>query len=76
LCELNTSPKFQRRGLGSQLVKYGLEKADRDEVMVYLSGSPMGVPVYRKLGFEEVGRLELDLSDFGGEGSHVHGEFT
>jgi predicted N-acetyltransferase YhbS len=76
LCELNTSPKFQRRGLGSQLVKYGLEKADGDEVMVYLSGSPMGVPVYRKLGFEEVGRLELDLSDFGGEGSHVHGEFT
>lgn len=76
MCELNTSPKFQRRGLGSQLVKYGLEKADGDEVMVYLSGSPMGVPVYRKLGFEEVGRLELDLSDFGGEGSHVHGEFT
>jgi predicted N-acetyltransferase YhbS len=76
LCELNISPKFQRRGLGSQLVKYGLEKADGDEVMVYLSGSPMGVPVYRKLGFEEVGRLELDLSDFGGDGSHVHGEFT
>ena len=74
MCELNTSPKFQRRGLGSELVKYGLEKADRDGVVVYLSGSPMGVPLYRKLGFEEVGKLELNLEEFGGEGRHVHGE--
>jgi hypothetical protein len=55
-------------------VKYGLEKADRDGVKCYLSGSPMGVPVYKKLGFEEVGRLEVDLTQFGGEGTHVHGE--
>jgi len=36
----------------------------------------MGVPLYRKLGFEEVGRLELPLEDFGGEGKHVHGSFS
>lgn len=37
----------------------------------------MGVPVYRKLGFEEVGRLEIPLGEFGGrEGEvHVHGDF-
>ena len=36
----------------------------------------MGVPVYKKLGFEEVGRLEMDLKEFGGHGTHVHGEFV
>lgn len=41
----------------------------------FLSGSPMGVPVYRQLGFEEVGRLEIGLEGFGGEGVHVHGTF-
>lgn len=56
-------------------MKIGLEKADREGSSCFLSGSPMGVPVYGKLGFEDVGRLELSLEEFGGEGSHVHGEF-
>lgn len=40
---------------------------------VFLSAAPMGVPVYRKAGFREVGRLEFGLEEFGGEGVHVHG---
>ncbi|KAG0652515.1 Acetyltransferase [Hyphodiscus hymeniophilus] len=74
LCQMTVSLRYQRRGIGSQLVKYGLDKADRDTVTCFLTGSPMGVPVYQKLGFEEVGSLEMDLKDFGGEGTHVHGE--
>lgn len=72
-----TAVDYQRRGIGSRLVNVGLEKADKEGVEVYLSGSPMGVPVYQKLGFEEVGRLEIPLQEFGGkEGEvHVHGEF-
>ncbi|KUJ07053.1 acyl-CoA N-acyltransferase [Mollisia scopiformis] len=72
LLELATSPKFQRRGIGSQLINYGLEKAKQDKVKVYLSAAPGGVPVYRKLGLEEVGRLEVNLEGFGAEGVHVH----
>jgi len=55
-------------------VRFGLDKADRDGVVCYLSGAPMGVPVYKKLGFEEVGRLGIALEEFGGEGEHIHGE--
>jgi len=72
-----TATSYQRRGIGSRLVNVGLEKADKEGVEVYLSGSPMGVPVYKKLGFEEVGRIEIPLQEYGGkEGEvHVHGEF-
>jgi len=72
LLDLVTSPAFQRRGIGSQLVNVGLDRADEEGKFCFLSGSPMGVPVYAKLGFEAVGRLEIDLSDFGGVGTHVH----
>ncbi|CZR63312.1 uncharacterized protein PAC_13209 [Phialocephala subalpina] len=72
LLELATSPKYQRRGIGSQLVNYGLEKAVRDGKKVYLSAAPKGVPIYTKLGFGEVGRLEFPLTGWGGEGVHVH----
>jgi len=34
----------------------------------------MGVPVYAKQGFEDVGRLEIPMGEYGGEGAHVHGE--
>lgn len=70
-----TSPSFQHRGIGSQLVKVGLERADEEGVKCFLSASPMGAPVYKKLGFEEVGRLEIPLEEFGGEGTHVHRKF-
>ncbi|KAH6722989.1 acyl-CoA N-acyltransferase [Leptodontidium sp. MPI-SDFR-AT-0119] len=70
--QLATSPSYQRRGIGSQLVKHGLEKADREGMVCYLSAAPMGVAVYRKLGFEEVGRMEIPLKKFGGSGTHAH----
>lgn len=45
----------------------------------FLSASPMGAPVYGKLGFEEIagGRVEVALEGFGGRVGevHVHGEF-
>lgn len=56
------------------LLKYGLEKADREEAQVFLAASPMGERVYRRLEFEEVGKMEIDLESFGGEGVHCHRE--
>ncbi|KAG4437108.1 hypothetical protein IFR05_007406 [Cadophora sp. M221] len=70
--KLATLATHQRRGIGAQLVKYGLEKADREGMVCYLSAAPMGVAVYRKLGFEEVGRMEIPLKEFGGSGTHAH----
>jgi hypothetical protein len=41
---------------------------------VSLMASPMGEKVYRKLGFEEVGKLEIDLERFAADGVHCHRE--
>ncbi|KAH6676634.1 hypothetical protein B0J14DRAFT_358209 [Halenospora varia] len=74
LLELITSPAYQRRGIGASLIQYGLEKADKEGVPCYLTASPMGAPLYKKVGFEEVGRVEVELEQFGGEKGvkHVH----
>lgn len=74
---LLTSPSHQRRGVGAQLVKYGLEKATRGGVPIFLSGSPMGYPLYKKLGFKELDKIEIDLQEYGWDGReegrvHVH----
>ncbi|KAJ5766135.1 Acyl-CoA N-acyltransferase [Penicillium nucicola] len=48
---LAVHPSYQGRGLASRLLKWGLERADREGVEVYLSSSPEGRPVYEKYGF-------------------------
>ena len=48
---LGTHPDFNGRGIGSKLLKWGLEKADQDNLETYLSASPLGRPLYEKNGF-------------------------
>lgn len=47
---LGTRPDYHRKGLGSMLLKWGLEKADRDRLEVYISASPQGRPLYERYG--------------------------
>lgn len=41
--------------MASQLLKWGLERADEEGVEVYLSASPDGRPLYEKNGFQVLG---------------------
>jgi GNAT superfamily N-acetyltransferase len=72
LLELVTSPSYRRLGLGTRLINIGLSRADQEGIPCYLSGAPMGVPVYKKAGFVDIGRISIGLEEFGGEGTHVH----
>ncbi|RFU29437.1 hypothetical protein B7463_g6908, partial [Scytalidium lignicola] len=56
---LATRMEYQGKGAGGKLIRWGLEKADEEDVETYLEGSPDGVPIYRRFGFEEVGRLNV-----------------
>lgn len=73
LLDLATLPKFKRLGAGSQLIAWGLERADRERKVAVLSASPQGLSLYRKLGFVERDELRIDLGGYGGVGVHVHG---
>ncbi len=53
LSPLGVRPDYQRRGIGSALVRFGLEQVrDRPEPLVFLEGSPA---FYPRFGFEPGG---------------------
>ena len=57
-------PEYQRIGLGMALMKGVLEVADQEGMGAYVEASSKGLGLYRKFGFEEVGRLEVDCGRF------------
>lgn len=52
---LGVHPSFGGRGIAKRLLKWGMDKADEEDRVCYLSASPKGLPVYKKAGFEVVG---------------------
>jgi len=52
---LAVHPKFQRKGVGTALVKWGMERARLNGERLYVDASYVGKPLYLKLGFTEVG---------------------
>lgn len=57
---VGTLPDFQGRGIGAAMSRYALEAArDRGLALAILHASPRGLPVYRRLGFEEYCRIRL-----------------
>lgn len=68
LCVL---PKYQGKGLGTRMLQWGLEIADREGVECWIDASPMGLGLYKKLGWKEVGEIKVDLRDWGGKKGHV-----
>ncbi|KXJ87047.1 acyl-CoA N-acyltransferase [Microdochium bolleyi] len=50
---LATHPDYQRRGAGSMLVRWGVDRAAQDGVGVYLDASKDGLPLYERCGFAD-----------------------
>ena len=69
---LATRPEHERRGIGAISLKWGTEKADELGLPLYLDGSPKGVSLYRKWGFEEVDVLPFDATRHGYEEPLTH----
>lgn len=62
LSMLATHPAYRRRGYATQLVRWGVERSERDGVPISLLASSMGELVYRACGFEVVGRVDVRVS--------------
>jgi predicted N-acetyltransferase YhbS len=59
LATLAVDPKFQRCGIGQQLVQWGLHQALSEKVPVGLEASVKGTALYEKLGFQSINTMEL-----------------
>ena len=64
LCAL---PTYQGRGIGSKLLKQGLDVADEKGLECWINASPVGLGLYKKFGWEELGSVDIHLGDWGGE---------
>ena len=57
---IGVDPARQGQGLGSRLLEYAARLFDRDGVVAYLeSSNPRNIPVYRRHGFEVLGRIQV-----------------
>ena len=74
LRNLCTHSEHMRRGAATLLLAKGVEIAEQEGLDTWLSASPYGKPLYKKLGFHtiESAKAELDLTPFGGEGTLLH----
>jgi predicted N-acetyltransferase YhbS len=65
---LHTDPKHWKRGAGSLLIRWGLDKSRELQLPAYLEASPKGAGLYLKHGFKVFDQLDFDLARWGGEG--------
>lgn len=56
---LGTHLDYRRLGAGTMLVHWGQELAAKEGVVVTLFASPMGSRLYTKLGFRNVGTVQI-----------------
>lgn len=52
-------PRFQRKGVGTELLDWGLKHAQQRGEKVYLEASEFGVGLYIKMGFKKLGEIVL-----------------
>jgi ribosomal protein S18 acetylase RimI-like enzyme len=60
---IGVDPAQQGRGHGAALLRYALERCDREKLLAYLEASnPQNISLYRRHGFEEVGAIQAGSS--------------
>lgn len=62
---LCVDPAYERRGLAGRLLRPGFEMADQENRPVWLTSTPAGHGLYRKLGFETMDTTDLDGGRYG-----------
>lgn len=57
---LTIHPEHQRKGVGSTLVNWGTQRADKEQIQAWLESSPMGKGAYLKAGFKVLGSDQIE----------------
>ena len=61
---ISVDPAYQRQGVGSMLMQWGCDEADRYERDAFVLASPAAVRLYAKFGFEVVGEVRTKKGVF------------
>lgn len=61
-------PAYQRQGIGSLLLQWGIEKARELGARLWVTATPQAVSTYVRNGWVVKERCGIDLSGYGGEG--------
>lgn len=69
LCKLQVSPDHERKGVGSLLIKHGLEQT---LLPSYHFSTPKAAKVYEKHGYIEIDRVVLDMGKYGGRQGELY----
>ena len=72
LSMLATRKDYHRRGVGGMHLKWGLVQADKLNLPSYLEASPMGRPLYLKMGYEHVMDFPFDAKKWGAKEDLPH----
>lgn len=67
---LAVHPNNQRKGVGTALVKSGMNQADKLELAIFVHAFKEGVALYKRMGFQLVAELVQDDSALGGNGEY------
>jgi predicted acetyltransferase len=62
---LATAKEHRRKGYATALLKWGLEQADKDGMVVGVDASEEGFAFYRRFGFEALGEQRFDRDAVG-----------
>ncbi|KAJ6506797.1 acyl-CoA N-acyltransferase, partial [Mycena sanguinolenta] len=61
---ISVDPVEQKKGVGSALLKYGTDMCDEHQCYAWVHSSMAGYVAFKKAGFKEIGRLEVNLDDY------------
>jgi hypothetical protein len=66
-------PEAQGKGAAERLHRWGTGRSDKEGTKMYLKASPNRKPIYKHLGFGEVGRIGVELEGTGDGGRGFEG---
>ena len=75
---LATHPDYQGRGAGRLLIQYGIDAAkdfghsSRTSPMIFLEAAPEAYSLYKKFGWRDVDRIDIQLEEYGVQDGGLH----
>ena len=64
-------PQYQNKGVGTALLKWGLQEAAKNEKRVYLTATPIGRILYGKEEFSIMRVVTVNLEKYGKKGDYT-----